>query len=119
MERREFLKSLEQYYREKGKHPPPQNARLAGKPVSLHLLFERVTKLGGSYVLSNEDRWQDILQGFFILSFTLIYSSFSAFSLSPPSASLAYGLRKIYKDYLEVIIAIWTLVFKLDLSLVL
>jgi len=86
MERREFVKSLEQYYREKGKHPPPQNARLAGKPVSLHLLFERVTKLGGSYVLSNEDRWQDILQ---------------AFSLSPPSASLAYGLRKIYKDYLE------------------
>lgn len=63
MERREFVKSLEQYYREKGKHPPPQNARLAGKPVSLHLLFERVTKLGGSYVLSNEDRWQDILQG--------------------------------------------------------
>ena len=63
MERREFLKSLETYYREKGKHPPPQTPYLAGRPISLHLLFERVTKLGGSYVLNNEDRWQDILQG--------------------------------------------------------
>lgn len=86
MDKREFQKSLEAYYREKGKHPPPQTPVLAGKPISLHLLFERVTKLGGSYILSNEDRWQDILQ---------------AFNLQPPSASLAYGLRKIYRDYLE------------------
>ena len=69
MDKREFQKSLEAYYREKGKHPPPQTPVLAGKPISLHLLFERVTKLGGSYILSNEDRWQDILQG--ILSYCL------------------------------------------------
>ena len=65
MDKREFQKSLEAYYREKGKHPPPQTPVLAGKPISLHLLFERVTKLGGSYILSNEDRWQDILQGIY------------------------------------------------------
>ena len=102
MERREFVKSLEQYYREKGKHPPPQTPFLAGKPISLHTLFERVTKLGGSHFLSQEDRWQDILQGQFIPTIITILNSRSAFSLSPPSASLAYGLRKIYKDYLEV-----------------
>lgn len=101
MDRREFVKSLEQYYREKGKHPPPQTPFLAGKPISLHLLFERVTKLGGSFVLSQEDRWQDILAGSDFLLFRSL-KLFSAFNLSPPSASLAYGLRKIYKDYLEV-----------------
>ena len=101
MDKREFQKSLEAYYREKGKHPPPQTPVLAGKPISLHLLFERVTKLGGSYILSNEDRWQDILQGLF--QFILIkLIMFLAFNLQPPSASLAFGLRKIYKDYLEV-----------------
>ncbi|CAG5108288.1 Oidioi.mRNA.OKI2018_I69.chr1.g3725.t1.cds [Oikopleura dioica] len=66
--------------------PPPRDPNLAGKPVSLYLLFERVTKLGGSHTLSQEDKWQDILQ---------------AFNLTPPSATLAYGLRKIYKQYLE------------------
>ena len=78
MDKREFQKSLEAYYREKGKHPPPQTPVLAGKPISLHLLFERVTKLGGSYILSNEDRWQDILQG--------IYTATTCSSLHlPPS----------------------------------
>ena len=95
------MKSLEQYYREKGKHPPPQTPFLAGKPISLHLLFERVTKLGGSFVLSQEDRWQDILAGSRISPYCS-FKLFSAFNLSPPSASLAYGLRKIYKDFLEV-----------------
>ena len=56
----------------------PQTPVLAGKPISLHLLFERVTKLGGSYILSNEDRWQDILQG--------IYTATTCSSLHlPPS----------------------------------
>jgi len=67
MEKREFLKSLESYYREKGKHPPPVTPYLAGRPISLHILFERVTKLGGSYLLNDEDRWQDILSGRIIL----------------------------------------------------
>lgn len=86
MDRREFARSLDAYYTDKGKSPPPPEPELAGKPVSLYHLFERVTKLGGSHVLSLEDKWQDILQ---------------AFNLTPPSATLAYGLRKIYKQYLE------------------
>ena len=63
MDKREFTKSLESYYREKGKPPPPTEPQLAGKPVSLYHLFERVTKLGGSYVIGQEDKWQDILHG--------------------------------------------------------
>lgn len=59
MDRREFTKSLEAYYREKGKPPPPLEPQLAGKAISLYLLFERVTKLG----IGKEDKWQDILQG--------------------------------------------------------
>ena len=63
MDRREFQKSLEAYYREKGKPPPPCDPQLAGKTIPLFQLFERVTKLGGSHVIGREDKWQDILQG--------------------------------------------------------
>ena len=86
MDKREFQKSLEAYYREKGKHPPPQTPILAGKPISLHLLFERVTKLGGSYILSNEDRWQDILQGIYTAttSSTLLSTSSLSFNEHTP-----------------------------------
>jgi len=86
MNRAEFGRSLDAFYRDRGKVPPQTDPNLAGKPVSLYLLFERVTKLGGSHHISQEEKWQDIL---------------SAFNLNPPSATLAYGLRKIYKQYLE------------------
>ena len=72
MDRREFQKSLEAYYREKGKPPPPCDPQLAGKTISLFHLFERVTKLGGSHVIGREDKWQDILQGAKLIFLTVV-----------------------------------------------
>ena len=46
MNRAEFGRSLDAFYRDRGKVPPQTDPNLAGKPVSLYLLFERVTKLG-------------------------------------------------------------------------
>nr|XP_039255039.1 AT-rich interactive domain-containing protein 2-like [Styela clava] len=80
-----FLNELSQFLSDKGRYVC-RTPNLAGRTIDLHDLYNKITQAGGYQKVTDRGFWEDFLE----------YYGFPGIS-----ATLAFGLQKIYQLYLE------------------